>query len=153
MDSTRAPAAPEPRVPADEPADSGMRLTAANWCDVVARLGLKGVANELAQNCVYVGEAEGQVRLTLDSACKQLYSKAREQGLAKALAGLLGYPLQVHIEIAAVTQETPARRQVRASDERQQAAVQAIKEDANVKALEDAFGAQVHNDSIRPLDS
>jgi DNA polymerase III subunit gamma/tau len=120
---------------------------------VVATLELGGVVRELAQNCALVEVAEGQVRLALEPACKQLYSKEREQRLAQALAAWLGEAVRVVVEITGPAVETPARLQARASDERQQAAVKAIAEDANVQALQEVFGAQVRSDTIRPLDA
>jgi hypothetical protein len=48
--------------------------------------------------------------------------------------------------------ETPALARTREQDERQQRAVDAIHNDANVKAITDAFGGSVNPDSIRPRD-
>lgn len=128
-------------------------LVAGQWNDVVSALKLKGVLNELAQNCVLVSHGDGQVQLVLDPDRKQLHSKEREQRLSQALAVHLGESVAVHIEISHPAQETPARQQARMQNERQQAAVTAIVEDPNVKALQDAFGAQVSIESVRPLDS
>jgi hypothetical protein len=49
--------------------------------------------------------------------------------------------------------ETPARKQNRELEEVQQQAVNAIEADKNIKALEDAFGATVSYESIRPRDA
>ncbi len=162
------PAAPAPvaqPVPAPRPAAEAVspapaantaaspRLSAGQWCDVVAALGLKGVPNELAQNCAFASQEGDLVQLVLDPACKHLYSKDREQRIAQALAAYLGQEIRLGIEISGPAVATPAQVQARANDERQQAAVQSITEDANVKALQDAFGAQVRTETIRPLDS
>lgn len=150
-----APVPPRP-VPAEStsPAPATDRtLCAEKWCEVVATLELGGVVRELAQNCALVEVADGQVRLSLEPACKQLYSKEREQRLAQALAAWLGEAVRVVVDITGPAVETPARLLARASDERQQAAVKAIAEDANVQALQEVFGAQVRSDTIRPLDA
>ncbi|MFN2338713.1 MAG: DNA polymerase III subunit gamma/tau [Gammaproteobacteria bacterium] len=155
------PATPAASVPVTEaapvpprPAPAADRvLGPENWCEVVATLELGGVVRELAQNCALVDVADGQVRLALEPACKQLYSKEREQRLAQALAAWLGEAVRVVVDITGPAVETPARLQARASDERQQAAVKAIAEDANVQALQEVFGAQVRSDTIRPLDA
>ncbi|HSJ47271.1 MAG TPA: DNA polymerase III subunit gamma/tau [Gammaproteobacteria bacterium] len=150
-----APVPPRP-VPAESsrPAPAaGRTLCPENWCEVVATLELGGVVRELAQNCALVDVADGQVHLALEPACKQLYSKEREQRLAQALAAWLGEAVRVVVDITGPAVETPARLQARASDERQQAAVKAIAEDANVQALQEVFGAQVRSDTIRPLDA
>jgi DNA polymerase III subunit gamma/tau len=155
------PAAPAAAAPAPEAAPVPSRpvpatdraLTPENWCEVVASLELGGVVRQLAQNCALVDLVDGQVRLALEPACKQLYSKEREQRLAQALAAWLGEAVRVVVDITGPALETPARLQARASDERQQAAVKAIAEDANVQALQEVFGAQVRSDTIRPLDA
>jgi DNA polymerase-3 subunit gamma/tau len=163
--SSTAPVAPTPARPetaaptpavASAPAaaaSTGRSLTPETWCEVVAALELGGVVRELAQNCALVGLEDGQVRLALEPACKQLYGKEREQRLAQALAAWLGEAVRVVIDITGPAVETPARLQARASDERQQAAVKAIAEDANVQALQEVFGAQVRSETIRPLDA
>ena len=46
--------------------------------------------------------------------------------------------------------ETPAKEKIRLQDERQQAAVQAIADDPNVRALQEKFNARVNPASIRP---
>jgi hypothetical protein len=46
--------------------------------------------------------------------------------------------------------ETPALQRTREQDELQQQAVASIENDANVKAITDAFGGTVSRDSIRP---
>ena len=154
VQAPRAPAArPEADAVAPGPAVAQRALDPENWCEVVASLELGGVVRELAQNCALLEETEGQVRLALEPACKQLYSKDREQRLARALAAWRGAAVSVAIEIRGPAVETPARLQARASDERQQAAVKAITEDANVQALQEVFGAQVRTETIRPLDA
>jgi DNA polymerase-3 subunit gamma/tau len=141
----------EPTAP--EPVVSDPALTPENWCEVVAILELGGLVRELAQNCALVSMDHEQVRLALEPGCKHLYSKEREQRLAQALAAWHGAVLRVVIDITGPVVETPAQLQARASDARQQAAVKAIAEDANVQALQEVFGAQVRNDTIRPLDA
>ena len=145
------PAPVEPVTPV--PVVSGPALAPENWCEVVATLDLGGVVRELAQNCALLEMSDGRVRLALEPACKQLYSKEREQRLAQALAAWCGEALSVAIEISGPAVDTPARLLARASDERQAAAVKAITEDANVQALQEVFGAQVRSDAIRPLDA
>ena len=48
--------------------------------------------------------------------------------------------------------ESPARQQSRESEQRQQRAVQSIEDDENIKAIQDAFGGTVFEESIRPND-
>ena len=48
---------------------------------------------------------------------------------------------------------TPAQQQRQEAESRQAAAVDAIESDPNVKAIQKAFDATLHTESIRPLDS
>jgi DNA polymerase III subunit gamma/tau len=49
-------------------------------------------------------------------------------------------------------EDTPARRQAQASDERLRAAEQAIESDPAVRAMREVFGATVQPGSVKPLN-
>jgi DNA polymerase-3 subunit gamma/tau len=61
--------------------------------------------------------------------------------------------IRLEIEIQGGPQNTPAQQQQREAESRQAAAVDAIESDPNVKAIQKAFDATLHSESIRPLDS
>ena len=83
--------------------------------------------------------------------CQEVPESAMTR-LANALGRYLGEAVQVAIQLEGAKAETPAQAQARLQDERQQAAVRSIQEDDNVKALEEAFGAQVRTESIQPVE-
>lgn len=156
--------APAPPVQAPEPtnaalpAASNATLPAASaghaqeWGAVVSALKLGGVARELAVNCSLQQLTSDSVSLVLDPAHGYLRGKSAEERLQQALQGYYGAPLALTISVATPLQETPALQRARAQSERQQAALQAIQSDANVKHLCATFNASVDPEAVQPLD-
>lgn len=124
----------------------------AEWTDIVACLGLKGMARELAANCTIVSQNEQQFVLCLDAARAQLHTPNLEARLAQALQKQFGESTQLRIDIGELAAETPARRADRLQADRQQQAQQAIQDDPNVQAMQAQFDAKLQDDSIEPLD-
>ena len=156
--STKSPVAKKTIV--KEPEQSAETVTsragtnaATDWNTIIDSLSLKGMAREMALNCVYHGMTDDMVKLSLDPAHVHLFGKARVQQLDAALSDY--YQRTVHVKInkeGKAESETPARKKSREVDERQRQAEQSIEQDENIKALQDAFGATVHQESIRPRD-
>jgi len=152
--STSAPApetAASPTAPAQAPPAAGD----TSWAGLIEILGLKGVARELAANCALLEHEDDRIRLALDPACRQLHSATLEKRIQDALSRHYGRPVRLVLEVAesaAASALTPAQAQAREVQARQEAAVTAIENDANVKALRETFDARVQPDSIRPLD-
>jgi DNA polymerase-3 subunit gamma/tau len=143
-------AAPAPATPPVAPASAD----AATWAGIVDALPVKGVVREMALNCAFHGIQDDVVRLSLDPAHKHLLSPARTQQLERELVAYYQRPVQLKIaNEGPLAKETPALKRTREQDERQQQAVASIENDANVKALTDAFGGAVSVDSIRPRDT
>ncbi len=136
-----------PVAPASSPAGA---TPGTKWAEVVAQLGLTGLMRELANNTTLESHADGTITLTLDESHAKLFSKEREEDLRLALEKYYGPPLRLKVNLGRPAVETPAKEKSRLQDERQQAAVQAIVEDPNVRALQEKFGARVNPASIRP---
>jgi DNA polymerase-3 subunit gamma/tau len=88
--------------------------------------------------------------LTLEETHAKLFNKEREEELRQALEKYYGAPVRLKMNLGRPSVETPAKERSRLQEERQQAAVQAIVEDPNVRALQEKFGARVNPASIRP---
>jgi len=124
-----------------------------DWFAIVERLPLKGMVREMALNCAFHGIDNDLVRLSMATVHAHLLSPARLQQLEAALCE--HFKRKIRVDLAREKQlqkETPARRQSREQQERQQQAVASIEADANIKALQDTFGATVFEDTIRPRD-
>ncbi len=124
-----------------------------DWSALVECMQLKGMLRELAMNCAVKQRGETCWTLQLDTSHRQLLSKARQQRLQEALGGCLKRDVQLTIEIEGGAGDTPALQQRAELESRQAAAVDTIESDPNVKAIQETFGATLHTDSIRPLDS
>lgn len=140
-----------PQAPAggDKSADAGT----SEWAGIIGSLSLNGLAREMSLNCVFHGMQDDVVELTLDPAHVHLLGKAREQQLEAALAEYYQRKVSVRINKQDKLQsETPAGQRSRQQNERQQQAEQSIRQDENIKAIQDAFGGSVNQESIRPRD-
>jgi DNA polymerase-3 subunit gamma/tau len=145
---------PAPATPAAPPPAPPARGDAATWAGIVEALPVKGMVREMALNCAFHGIQDDVVRLSLDPAHKHLLSPARTRQLEQELVAYYQRPVQLKIaNEGPLEAETPALKRSREQEERQQQAVASIENDANVKALTDAFGGAVSMDTIRPRDT
>ncbi len=125
----------------------------SDWSDIIASLSLKGMAREMSLNCAFHGIDGDVVNLSLDPAHSHLLGKGRVEQLEQALCDHYRRTVSVRIDTDRQLQaETPAARKAREIQERQRKAEQSIDQDENIRALQDAFGGTVAQDSIRPLD-
>jgi DNA polymerase III subunit gamma/tau len=157
--SAPAPRAAPPAAPTANPvtaapvaakAPPGPGTPDAKWGDVVAQLGLAGLLRELANNTTLESHDGGTMTLTLEETHAKLFNKEREEELRQVLEKYYGSPIRLKMNLGRPSVETPAKERSRLQEERQQAAVQAIVEDPNVRALQEKFGARVNPASIRP---
>jgi DNA polymerase-3 subunit gamma/tau len=125
---------------------------ALDWGDIVARLGLKGVEQQLALNCVMLGREGNTLRLSLQAIHAMIRTKSAEERLRTALEEYYGEPLQLSIQVGELNMTTPAQQQAKLQTERLQAAVQTINSDPNVQALCETFNARIKPDSIGPSE-
>jgi DNA polymerase III subunit gamma/tau len=142
--------APTPATPAvSQPAKSAATAI-ANWNETAAQLKVSGFIRELASNTALESYDNGALTLVLDEACAGLLNKDREAQLRQALEEHFGSPVRLSIRVGKASGETLAKERSRMQDEKQQAAVQAIQNDPNVRAMQERFGARVNPNSIRP---
>jgi DNA polymerase III subunit gamma/tau len=126
---------------------------AGDWMALVERLDIKGMARELVLNCALQEFSEHAAVLAVDPTHARLLSETRRRQIEQAMGGHFGRPFSLKIlQESEFRGETPASRQAREREARKQQAVQSIETDENVKALQDAFGATVNYDSIRPRE-
>jgi DNA polymerase-3 subunit gamma/tau len=125
---------------------------AAEWRAMVATLDLQGPARQLANHCVLHAWSGDVLRLRLDRSGEMFRRPQLEQKLAQALSEHAGRPLRIEISMSDSVEDTPARRQAQASDERLRAAEEAIEADPAVRAMREVFGATVQPGSVKPLN-
>ncbi len=148
---TTEKARPRPEV-ASAPDAPSTPATSGDWFSMISSLSLKGMALELARNCVLKGREGDTLVLELDAGFQQLRTANAETRLREALSRKEGRELKLKFIIGNPAVETPAQTMERKASERVQAARSSLAEDPNLKALTDAFGADFNPESVRPVD-
>jgi DNA polymerase-3 subunit gamma/tau len=137
--------------PAVKP-EAGDQAGFADWHAFVAALGLKGMAAQLADNCVFQGWDGKQLSLCVDPVCSGLIGSLAEQRLQEAVSAAADRPVKLHLLAQASETETPAQRLARENDARQAATEADVSDDPVVLALEESFDAKIVPDSIRRIE-
>jgi len=141
--ATRAAAPPQPT------GAQGLR-NREDWHCLVARLGLGGMASELARNSEFAGWDGRKLSLTLDPQCSNVQVPAAEERLRIALAEAMGVELKLAICVSNPEGETPAGRHARNRAERRTMAEALMEEDPTVRSLRDELEARWVPGSIEP---
>ena len=126
--------------------DNGL---AREWYGMVERLGLEGIDRMVAEHSQLVGLDTDSCRLLLDRQHAMLLKDGQAPGLEQALTGLLGKKMQLSIEVGETLEETPAQRNARLLQERQEAARQSLEANSTVQSLIETFNGRLEN--VRPL--
>ncbi len=141
----------EPAVAKPAATPSNPEQDSEDWRSLIESLRLSGPARELAVNCVFKGRDGNVLRLILSPAVRHLHRPKVEALLEEAVRSRWGADLRLNITVADPGRAaTPAQAQAREQAERLEQARLAIEQDPNVRALKDAFGAQIVAGSIRP---
>ncbi|MGR8942253.1 MAG: DNA polymerase III subunit gamma/tau [Gammaproteobacteria bacterium] len=138
----------EPRAtpPAAQPLPA-----ADNWPEMIAAMRLESMTKQLAQQCALQSIDDYSCTLLLDPALQSMLSPMRTEKLQAALRTLRGKPLKLTIQIEKPTIATPAEQLLKAREDRQQAAIDAIESDQTIQALKEHFGARVVPGTIEPV--
>ena len=123
-----------------------------DWPALLEATGLRGMARQLAENCVPGAMRDDTLTLALDPAHAQLNTPALAGRLQEALARALGRALRLDIQVAGSEAETPARRRARQRQARQAEAEAAIAADETLAGLRERFNARVEPDSVTPVE-
>ena len=123
-----------------------------DWHPLVASLGLRALAAELASNCGFAAWDGERLHLNLDPAGEHMQFPAAVDRLRSALAEALGGPVTLDIKVRKPDQDTPSQRRVRQEAERQTEAEVQIQADPVALGLKERFDADWVPDSIRPQD-
>jgi len=139
-----------PRVESNIPAQNNYGTS--EWGQIIETLGLKAVAKELAAHSV-MQEREGNVfKLSIDPSYEQLCTSSAKQRLEQALSAHFNEAVTLDIKIGKVEMESPAQHKQRAIQERQDQAVDSIKQDPFVQELQDTLNADINAAVIEPTE-
>jgi DNA polymerase-3 subunit gamma/tau len=146
------PAATKPAVAAPNASASAERsLPGGDWGEILAKLGVAGIARELARHCELVAIEDAAVILRLSILHKHLASKLAQDKIQAALAEYLKRPVRLTVEIGAPAGMTPAAREQSEKDARQARAVASIEQDSFVREMVETFDARINDASIKPV--
>ena len=144
---------PGPGV-SDASAAGSMALNSAeDWRWVVERLGLQGMAYQLAINSVMTRREGDTLHLTLAAQHNTLRISTTEKRLQESLQQALGQRVVLRYTVTAATagQETPAAIQQREARDRQTAALRAMHADPLVQQICKTFNGRVVDDSVQSI--
>ncbi|HEY8554054.1 MAG TPA: DNA polymerase III subunit gamma/tau [Burkholderiales bacterium] len=123
----------------------------ASWAEIVERLPGNGLLREILNNTALESMDGTAIALVLDEGCGRLLTKEREAAIRELLEQHYGRRIQLTIRVGKPAVLTPAQLRAKQQRELHQAAIAAIDNDPNVRALREAFNARVNPDSIRPI--
>jgi len=139
----RAPVARSRRSPAVDPT--------ASWTEMLAGLDLSGATLEAARHCELVGFSTDAVQLRVSRADSVLLTPALRTRLTEALQQANGADLQVIFDVVDAPVSSVAGEEKQRTDQQEDAAVAAIRNDPNVGAIIDTFDARLDEDSVRSV--
>jgi DNA polymerase-3 subunit gamma/tau len=120
-----------------------------DWTTLVNQLNLVGPGKALANNCDLDYLDDNVCSLLVDST--MIKGALAEDMLQKALQAYFARPIKLVFNAQKTVINTPAAQQQKAQQDKQQAAVDSIRADSNVQALQANFDARVLPDSIEPI--
>jgi len=120
-----------------------------DWASIIAQLNLAGPGKALANDCALEYMDDKVCSLFIDSG--RIRGALAEDMLQTALQTYQGKPIKLVFNSQKKALDTPAIQQLKAREDKQQAAVDSINADSNVQALKEHFDARVLPDSIEPV--
>jgi DNA polymerase-3 subunit gamma/tau len=123
-----------------------------DWNVLLAQLNVQGMAKELAKNCTLESFTDG--KLTLNLAPQHKHLQTNKMALDKLQAALTEYfaqPVRLAVTLGTANAATPAAVEQHEKHTRQQQAAEAIAQDPFVREAQAQLGAQIIEDSIKPI--
>jgi DNA polymerase-3 subunit gamma/tau len=125
---------------------------ALDWGILLAQLNVQGMARELAKHCTLDSFTNGRLVLNLAPQHKHLLgNKIAQEKLQAALSDYFSQPVRLTVVAGEVNAATPAAVEQQEKQTRLQQASAAITADAFVRSAQAQLGAQLIEDSIKPL--
>ena len=129
------------------------------WYSLQETVAAQGVVSMIMRNCILQrreklsgGDACAERwYLQLDPAHDGMLSDRHPSQIASLVSAAIDSTIDVSLSVAAPVWETPGMQLRRERKERQAAAVSLMRESAMTKSLAEIFGAQLDEDSVRPI--
>jgi DNA polymerase-3 subunit gamma/tau len=122
-----------------------------DWALLIEKLGLGGMAKQLALNCVLVSQEDDNFHLILAPAHAQLLTKAIQERLRSSLEKHFGTPVKLRFQFSDLsTGTTPECQYNKKQKDWQQAITDFANKDPNMLAIQEIFDAKIT--AISPLE-
>ncbi len=132
---------------------AALELTTDTWHPIAAKLPLKGFARELADNAVFTDFNGSKLNLEIESKHEHVNSEKTKNKIAEELSKYLGSNITLIItsnEALSGDKQTIAKKKQTSKETQQKQAHDAIHNDPTIDELQQAFGAEVIENSIKP---
>jgi len=124
----------------------------SHWVQLYLGLGVGGVLQSTVSNCVLVSVQANVLSFRLDAANSTLYDPAHQQRLSDLLTAYFGEPVSAEIELATVSEETPALFATRMRQEQHTRALADLQSDPLVQQLLQQFDAVIDDTTVTALE-
>ena len=122
----------------------------STWENIINEMQLVGLVNELARNCTLKSQDKHKVELSLSPSYKHILNQNLNSRLAEAIKEKFGSEVKLIITVEESEDESPSSADARVKQELKNVAKEAVKNDPDVKLLQDTFDATIDQDSIQP---
>ncbi len=140
--------------PVAAPVANSAPVSTANidWGVLLTQLQLQGMARELARHSTLESFSDGIMVLRLAPQQKHLLgNKAAQEKLQAALVEYFAQPVKLKVNVGEMSVATPAAIEQGVKQARQQQAEDAIMQDPFVREAQAQLGAQLIEDTIKPI--
>lgn len=125
---------------------------AARWINLCQQLDISGMTANIARNCALIKEEGNTWLLHLDSEQSALFNETQQKRINEAVNTQLGQEIQLQVEVAPLTVETPALDLARKRAQQQLDAVASLEQDPLIQAFKQELGAVFCAESIKPIN-
>lgn len=131
----------------------GLALNAENWHSIAATLPLKSFARQLVDNAVFTEFDGSKLTIEIESKYDHVNNEKARDKVQEQLAVYLGEALSLIVnssEALSGDKQTIAKQKKSSIEQQQKQAQDAIHNDPTIDELQQAFGAEVIENSIKP---
>lgn len=134
--------------------DDNQPIDQTRWLEIFPAINLGGITGNLVANCAVTSDSNGQLALCLDPSQAAMNAEIHARRLEAELARL-GAVRKIIITPGDIEPgvETPHAQRTRRLAERRARAVEALRDDPHIKALQQEFGARLIEASVTSHES
>ncbi|HEX6994121.1 MAG TPA: DNA polymerase III subunit gamma/tau [Gammaproteobacteria bacterium] len=145
-----APLGPDPAYDSLDEGARPERRWDGKWTTLIEAADIRGAARQLADHCELAKATERRLELVLVPEKQTLATQQVRSRLEAAISEYLGRPITLSITAGKPPRPTPAQVRLANENERMRRAREAMEQDPNVRAAQEAFGAVLEADTIQP---